>query len=101
VIRRFELQAEIRGQEKQSRNQAGVEQPVSHDRRGQIACAQTQEREYQPAGEQSRGPAWSPDATQIAIVTFNTLWVMNVDGSNPHSLGTVGTGQRPAWQPVP
>jgi Tol biopolymer transport system component len=47
------------------------------------------------------GPAWSPDATQIATVTFNTLWVMNADGSNPQSLGTVGTGQRPAWQPVP
>ncbi len=47
------------------------------------------------------GPAWSPDSTQIATVTFNTLWVMNADGSNPQSLGTVGTGQRPAWQPVP
>ena len=47
------------------------------------------------------GPAWSPDATQIATVTFNTLWVMNADGSNPQSLGTVGTGQRPTWQPVP
>jgi len=47
------------------------------------------------------GPAWSPDATQLATVTFNTLWVMNADGSNPRSLGTVGTGQRPNWQPVP
>jgi hypothetical protein len=47
------------------------------------------------------GPAWSPDATQIATVTFNTLWVMNADGSNPHSLGAVGPGQRPTWQPVP
>ncbi|MFI5281771.1 MAG: hypothetical protein ACHQ0J_01415 [Candidatus Dormibacterales bacterium] len=47
------------------------------------------------------GPAWSPDATRIATVTFNTLWVMNADGSNPQSLGTVGTGQRPTWQPEP
>jgi hypothetical protein len=42
------------GEEKQSRDQAGVEQPVSHNRRGQVARAQTQEREYHSAGEESR-----------------------------------------------
>lgn len=46
------------------------------------------------------GPAWSPDGTRIAAVTFHTLWVMNADGSDPTSLGVI-SGDRPAWQPVP
>jgi Tol biopolymer transport system component len=46
------------------------------------------------------GPAWSPDGTRIAAVTFHTLWVMNADGSEPTSLGVI-SGDRPAWQPVP
>ncbi|HEX7263944.1 MAG TPA: hypothetical protein VF383_07175 [Candidatus Dormibacteraeota bacterium] len=45
------------------------------------------------------GPAWSPDGTLIATVTFNTLWVMNADGSNVKSLGAI-SNDRPAWQPV-
>lgn len=35
-------------------------------------------------------PAWSPDSSQIAFLTDRTgrweIWVMNVDGSNPHPL---------------
>ena len=47
------------------------------------------------------GPAWSPDATQIATITSNTLWVMNVDGSDARSLGATSIGGRPTWQPLP
>ena len=46
------------------------------------------------------GPAWSPDGTRIAVVTANTLWVMNTNGTALTSPGVV-SGDRPAWQPLP
>jgi Tol biopolymer transport system component len=45
----------------------------------------------------SIAPAWSPDGTQIAYWNGGELWVMNADGSNPHSLGVEGWS--PAWSP--
>jgi Tol biopolymer transport system component len=47
----------------------------------------------------SGGPAWSPDATKIAVGAGD-LWVMNSDGSDPSDLKTYGT-DGPTWQPVP
>jgi hypothetical protein len=48
-------------------------------------------------------PAWSPDGTHIAYVRgweHQQIWVMDVDGSDPHQL-TEGGGShtRPAWSP--
>jgi Tol biopolymer transport system component len=51
------------------------------------------------------GPAWSPDATQIAVVAYPIpgwyLWVVNADGSDPRNLGKVKAIDRPAWEPLP
>ena len=48
-------------------------------------------------------PAWSPDGVEIAYVNFdNRIWVMDVNGSNRHSL-TIGGGDylinEPSWSP--
>jgi Tol biopolymer transport system component len=42
-------------------------------------------------------PAWSPDGTQLAYWNGGELWVMDADGSDPHSLGVEGWS--PAWSP--
>ncbi len=46
-------------------------------------------------------PSWSPDGSQLVFWSNRTghrqIWVMNADGSNPHSLSTTGYDD---WNPV-
>ncbi|WP_433041421.1 TolB family protein [Dactylosporangium sp. CS-033363] len=44
----------------------------------------------------NKQPALSPDATQIAYVHNDTVWVMNLDGSGQHQVSD-RTGSAPAW----
>jgi hypothetical protein len=46
--------------------------------------------------EVSTQPVLSPDATQIAYVHNDTVWVMNLDGSGQHQVSD-RTGSAPAW----
>nr|BFE61486.1 hypothetical protein GCM10020063_060120 [Dactylosporangium thailandense] len=46
----------------------------------------------------SRQPALSPDATQIAYVHNDTIWVMHTDGTDQHQISD-RTGTNPAWDP--
>ncbi|HEU4464457.1 MAG TPA: carboxypeptidase regulatory-like domain-containing protein [Gemmatimonadota bacterium] len=55
-----------------------------------------------------RRPAWSPDGTRIAYVSFEVgvgnidIWVMNTDGSAPIRLtDAAGPDLSPDWQPLP
>jgi hypothetical protein len=45
-------------------------------------------------------PAWSPDASQIAFVRNEQIWVMNADGSNARQLTSGDRNEQPAWQPL-
>lgn len=49
------------------------------------------------SGDQ-RSPAWSPDATRIAFITGERLWVADADGSNATQLTTVRSAF-PTWSP--
>lgn len=42
-------------------------------------------------------PAWSPNGKLIAFVFNGDIFVMNADGSDPHSLGSGGA--QPTWSP--
>ncbi|GAA3456213.1 TolB family protein [Dactylosporangium matsuzakiense] len=46
--------------------------------------------------EVSKQPVLSPDATQIAYVHNDTVWVMNLDGSQQHQVSD-RAGSAPAW----
>jgi TolB protein len=51
-------------------------------------------------------PAWSPNGRQIAFARLVQdggpfqIWVMNADGSDPHSVTSGPSDQDPAWSPV-
>jgi Tol biopolymer transport system component len=54
----------------------------------------------------NRSPAWSPDSSKIAFVSFidgkPVIYVMNADGFNPTILRTIYNTQRdnaPDWKP--
>jgi len=48
----------------------------------------------------SGAPAWSPDGRQIAFLQRDALWLMDADGSNPHSLSLgLPVNTRIAWSP--
>jgi tricorn protease-like protein len=55
------------------------------------------------SGPDDHGPAWSPDGTKIAFHKyFNTVDIVNADGTNRKPLTPVGFGYRvvyPDWQP--
>ncbi|HSC71992.1 MAG TPA: hypothetical protein VLH58_11595 [Candidatus Methylomirabilis sp.] len=51
--------------------------------------------------EQDSSPDWSPDGTLITFARLDpqlgsAIWVMNADGTNPHSLGA---GEQPVYSP--
>ncbi|MFI5908644.1 TolB family protein [Dactylosporangium sp. NPDC051541] len=48
------------------------------------------------ADEVSKQPTLSPDATQIAYVHNDTIWVMNLDGTQQHQVSD-RAGSKPAW----
>ena len=50
-----------------------------------------------------RFPSWSPDGSQLVWVKYagdvGTIWIMNKDGSNPHSIFSGLFLQHPSWSP--
>jgi WD40-like Beta Propeller Repeat len=53
-----------------------------------------------PNLDETHDPAISPDGQTVAFVYHGQIWLMGIDGSNPHQLAPFdGGAESPAWSP--
>jgi Tol biopolymer transport system component len=56
-------------------------------------------RSLTPAGSWEASPAWSPDGTEIALVSGTTLVVADADGTRRRDVPTTARAGSPVWSP--
>jgi Tol biopolymer transport system component len=49
----------------------------------------------------SPGPVWSPDGREVAVMAFDSLYVMNADGTSLRVISKKGSLMGVTWRPVP
>ncbi|GAA3287168.1 hypothetical protein Dvina_26110 [Dactylosporangium vinaceum] len=71
--------------------------PVVYASHGAVYIKQTGHATRLTQDEVSKQPVLSPDATRIAYVHNDTVWVMNRDGSEQHQVSD-RAGAAPRWE---